>query len=183
MSRLLIFTAFVFCFILSGHVVAQSSAQRAQELAIALDKTKYKKKEKKNILVEVYVDIKNDVVVKNNPEEYSGGYETSDGAYRLDLRVSGDGSVEGGGHDTINGDDSARISFTLKDARVEGALLTATKVYAGGSTEKFEAVFTNRTSVVGKNADDIATRDVSFGLGFIQANKSWTNRVFLEAKN
>ena len=33
----------------------------------------------------------------------------------------------------------------LENAKIEGALLTATKVYQDGRTEKFEGVFLNRT--------------------------------------
>src|SRR5258706_589916 len=35
--------------------------------------------------------------------------------------------------------------FVLKDVRIEGALLTATKRYDDGATEKFEGVFIKQT--------------------------------------
>jgi hypothetical protein len=166
---------------------AQTSdaAQKAQNLVASLDKTKYKKKEKKNIVVEVYVEIKNEAVVKNNPADYAGSYVSEDADYRLDLKVSG-GKVEGSGTDLYfeNSDftKQRKRNFTLQDARIEGALLTATKVYENGQTQKFEAVFVNRTTVAGKNPNEIETRQTQYGLGFIESNDMMTNRVFLEFK-
>ena len=58
-------------------------------------------------------------------------------------------------------------------------MLTGTKVFADGSADKFEAVFVNRTVLSGKNAETIESRDTSFGVGFVQTGKDWTNRVFL----
>ena len=51
---------------------------RAQTLAAALDKNKYKKKEKHNIKIEIYIDIKNEPVAKSNPADYSGSYGGED---------------------------------------------------------------------------------------------------------
>ena len=169
------------------NVSAQTSdaAQKTQNLVASLDKTKYKKKEKRNIVVEVYVDIKNEAVVKSNPADYAGSYVSDGDDYRLDLRVSG-GKIEGSGTDLYfeNSDlaKQQRRNFTLRDARIEGALLTATKVYENGQTQKFEAVFVNRTAVAGKNPNEIETRITQYGLGFIESNDSMTNRVFLEFK-
>jgi hypothetical protein len=72
--------------------------------------------------------------------------------------------------------------FALRDARISGALLTGSKVYENGSTVPFEALFTNRTVSQGKNANEITSRETLFGLGFIQSEGQWTNRVFLEGK-
>ena len=171
---------FVFCFVLLGDTLyAQDAQARTDALVAALAKTKYKKKEKKNISIEIYIDIKSEPVVKSNRSEYSGVYE-ADG-YRLDLRVNADGSAEGSGYDRF-GDSAGRQNFMLRDARVEGALLTATKVYDGGRTEPFEAVFNNRIIVQGKNPNAIETRETRYGLGFIQNYAEWNNRVFLELK-
>src|SRR5688500_409102 len=161
----------------------QAQAPDATALAAALDKNKYKKKDKvKNgvdLSVEVYVDIKNEPAVRQ-PSAYSGRYADEYGGFSLDLKVAADGTAEASGVDTINGDpQGSRISFTLKNARVTGAVLTADKVFANGQTERLEAVFVNRTTLNGKNANQIESRETQFGLGFIQANGKWTNRVFL----
>lgn len=180
MFRTLLVVGFVLCVGLTGSIRAQDAEQKTRELVAALDKTKYKKKEKKDIKIEIYVDVKNEAVVKKNPAEYSGLYQSQDSDFQLDIRVAQDGSVTGSGHETSNDEGSHRMDFTLKNARVEGALLTATKVYTSGQTEALEAVFTKRTVLSGTNPQDIATTDSSYGLGFIQTGPTWTNRVFLE---
>ena len=158
---------------------AQDAGQRTRELTSALDKTKYKKKEKANISIEIYIDIKNEAVVREDPTSYSGNYEAEN--YRMALSVAKDGSVTGEGYDTL-GDNGRRMNFTLRDARIDGALLSGTKVYEGGSAQPFEGVFANRTVSTGKNVNQIESRETLFGFGFIQNNSSWTNRVFLEKR-
>lgn len=164
----------------------QVYGQDAGTLAAALNKNKYKKKEKSKkgvtVSVEVYVDIKNDPVVKQ-PAEYSGRYADEIGGFNLDLSVAADGRAEGSGVDTINGGSNGnKMSYTLKNARVQGAVLTADKVFADGTSQRLEAVFVNQTIVLGKNAQTIESRNTVFGLGFVQKNAEWTNRVFLAAK-
>lgn len=179
MFRILTLLIALFVVGLSSHVQAQDAGPEAQALAAALDKNKYKKKEKHNISIEIYIDIKNVPVVKS-AADYSGTYET-EYDYRLDLKVAADGSAEGSGYDAIRvGEDSAKKRFTLKGGRVDGAVLSATKVFENGETEKFKAVFAERTVSTGKNVNSIATRDVTFGLGFVQKHEDWSNRVFLE---
>jgi len=46
--------------------------------------------------------------------------------------------------------------------------LAGTKFYENGEQRKFEAVFVNRTVASGKNANEIASRDTKFGIGFIE---------------
>ncbi len=189
MFRILLLVAVVFCIGLASGVYAQDAGRRTQELAAALDKTKYKKKEKRNITTEVYVDVKHEPVVRSSTGEYAGVYESSDSGYRLELRAaSANGEVEGSGYDTVDFDNGQRASFTLKDARIDGALLTGTKVFENGASEKFEGVFANRTAVTGRNPNEITSRETNYGLGFIQKNApadksaNWMNRVFLEFK-
>ena len=183
MSRIFIFIVVLVLLIgLSDTVFAQDAEQKTQNLIDALGKTKYKKKEKKDISFELYIDIKSEAVVKNNVRDYAGVYESSAADYRIELRVSADGKVEGNGYDfDLNG--SQKQNFTLKDARIEGALLTATKVFANGETEKLEAVFNNRTVTEGKNPNEINSRETKYGLGFIDSWGTITNRVFLEFKS
>lgn len=161
-------------------------AQDATTLAAALDKNKYKKKDKSkngvNVSIEMYLDIKNEPVVKE-PSAYSGRYADEYGGFWLDLKVATDGTAEGNGTDTLNGDPEAKkVSYTLSNARVRGAVLTAEKTFADGRKESLDAVFVNRTTLEGTNADNITSRSTKFGLGFIQSNGQWTNRVFLAAK-
>jgi hypothetical protein len=168
-------------------VNAQDAGQRAQDLAASLDKNKYKKKEKRNFAFEFYIDVKNEPAARTSASEYSGLYHADD--YQLELRVSGSGAAEGSGYERVM-QNGRRATFTLRDARVEGTLLTAVKVYDGGETRPFEAVFVNRTVVQGKNAETIETRETMFGIGYIESGSggggssdgSWTNRVLLEKR-
>lgn len=180
MSRFFTFVAcLVFCVALGNGVFAQSAEQKTQNLIAALSKTKYKKKEKGSVSIELYVDVRSEAVVKNNIREYAGVYQSSAADYRIELRIAGDGKVEGDGCDAeFNA--AQKLNFTLKDARIEGALLTATKVYADGSTKKLEAVFNNRIVIEGKNPNEINSRETKYGLSFIDSWGTITNKVFLE---
>ena len=180
MLRISLLVAIVLFVGLSFEVYAQNAGSRTQELAAALDKTKYKKKEKANISIEFYLDIKNRPVLRQ-ASEYAGRYECEDGEYTLDLTVQG-GTVTGGGTDVIA---DRQSDFTLREASINGALLTGTKVYSNGEQRPFEAVFVERTVSTGKNPNQIESQDSKFGIGFIQTSTSsdrdstWTNRVFL----
>jgi hypothetical protein len=194
MLRIFILLAAIVAVGFAGDLRAQDAGgDRAKALATALDKEKYKKKEKKNITVEVYVNVTNEVAVKTDPAAYSGVYESE--GYKLDLRVSPSGDAAGSGHDSPSGDGKA-VKFELRDGRVDGAVLTGVKVYESGDKRKFEAVFVNRTAVSGTNKDKIDSRETVFGLGFLESGPviadhmgssakmtGWTNRVFLERKN
>jgi hypothetical protein len=180
MSKVSLSVLFVICLSLTGLIYGQNAQAKTDDLITALGKTKYKKKDKKNISIEVYVDIKSEAVVKSRAQDYSGVYE-NESDYRLELRVSADGRIEGKGYDTEFNPSSQR-NFTLRDARIEGALLTATKVFENGETVKFEAVFNNQTVKQGKNPNEIESRETNFGLGFIQTGAGWTSRVFLKLR-
>jgi hypothetical protein len=170
----------------SDNALAQTSdaAAKTEQLVAALAKTKYKKKEKKNVVIEFYVDIKNEAVVKKNITEYTGNYVAEDGNYRVELRISADGKIEGSGADLYfdgsNFDKEKSKNFTFQNAKIVGALLTATKVFDDGQTQQFEAVFVNRTVRNGKNPNEIETTNTKYGLGFIETNGMFTNRVFCE---
>lgn len=159
-------------------VAGQDAGTRARDLAAALDKTKYKKKEKHDIKVEIYVEIKNVPVSKSDLTWYSGTYECGEGSFGLELRVGSNGDVTATGWDGEGRE--GRRNFTIRDGRIDGALLRGTRVFGDGRTEPFEAVFVNRTARVGKNVDSIETVDTAFGLGFFQENGGWSSRVFLE---
>lgn len=60
-------------------------------------------------------------------------------------------------------DAGVKRRFTLRNARIQGALLTGTKVYQGGVTEPFEGAFINETSFDSPTGKGVAT----FGLGVI----------------
>ncbi len=154
--------------------------QKTQEITAALSKTKYKHKVKGSFEFEKYISIKSEAVVKNNAGEYSGSYEAEDSRHRIELNIAG-GKIEGSGYDT-DSESSKKESFSLKEAKIEGALLTATKTYENGKTEKFEAIFINRTIVEGTNPNKIKYRATKFGLGFVGTNGAYTERIFCQYK-
>ena len=133
-----------FCLAPSAAAARQFDAgRRARELAASFSKSKHDVKEKRGVRVEKFKEVRSEPALKGNAADYSGVYEASVGLdYTLSLKVAADGSAEGSGYDP--GPAGPR-AFTLGGARVTGALLTGTKLYADGSTEKFEGVFVNRT--------------------------------------
>src|SRR5205823_1651414 len=146
---------------LVGTLHAQDTARRTRELVAALDKTKSKSKEKKGIKVEVYVAVQNEAVVKADPAAYSGTYTAEDGMHRIELTVSADGSATGNGYD--DQEEGKRVNYILRGARIDGALLTGTKVYSNGAIEKLEAVFTNRKVRSGENEKNATETAAAFG--------------------
>jgi hypothetical protein len=183
MLKALALIVLIFVTGLPCYLQAQDVSQKALALAKGLDKNKHKKKDKRYVSIEIYIDIKNEPALKS-PSEYSGLYGDENHGYKLDLKVGANGGAVGSGYDTISFENSSsKMKFNLKDAHVSEAVLTGTKVYENGMTESLEAVFVNRTVATGKNANEIESRDSSFGLGFIQTNREWTNRVFLEKIN
>lgn len=177
MSKFFALAALIICFIVAGEAYAQGTGGRAAVLAAELDKTKHKKKEKKGFSFEMYVEVRNTPALRE-PAAYSGIYGTDGGDYSLNLSVAADGRADGVGHDRFEFG-GERVSFKLVDARVSGGVLSGTKAYSNGRNEPFEGVFVTRTTAAGKNPASIDQRDTAYGLGFVQAGKDWTNRVFL----
>ena len=138
----------------------QDASARARELAAAFSKSKHVVKEKHGIRVEKYKDVRSEPAPKTDARLYSGEYEAERGA--LSLKVYADGRAAATGSEP-DADFSRTRSFTLKNARVEGALLTGTKVYEDGSSEAFEGVFINRTDR--DSLTDPGT--TAFGLGVL----------------
>lgn len=115
-----------------------SSQTKAREIAAAFTKNKHAVKEKFGVRVEKYKDVRSEPAVKSNINEYSGVYEVQDLGYVISVQVGSDGRVQASGSERSR-------AFTLENARIDGALLTATKVYSDGAQEKFEGSFLNRT--------------------------------------
>jgi hypothetical protein len=131
------FVAIVLLMACGVSAIAQQTS-RAQELATAFNKHKQVTKEKHGVRMEKYKDVRSEPAVKQNIADYSGAYEVSDLGYVINIQAGRDGSVQAFGNDKGR-------TFRLENARIDGALLTASKVYQDGSTEKFEGVFLNRT--------------------------------------
>ena len=139
------------------------SELRTQAIVASFNKSKHVVKEKRGVRKEKYLRVQSAPAVKQNPAEYSGAYEGTDPRFSLHLRVDRSGNVEGTGYEPLNGDSEVSRTFTLKDGRITGALITARKVYANGSSEPFEGVFINKT-VFESPTDKGVT---AFGLGVV----------------
>ena len=115
-----------------------TSQTKAREIAAAFTKNKHVVKEKFGVRMEKYKDVRSEPAVKSNVSEYSGVYEVPDLGYVITVQVGSDGRIQ------ASGSEKSR-AFTLENAKIDGALLTATKVYSDGAREKFEGSFLNRT--------------------------------------
>lgn len=155
---------------------------RAQAIVASFNKSKHVSKEKRGVRKEKYLEVRSALAVKANPADYSGAYEAADGRFSLKLRVDATGKVEGDGYEPLNDDAAVARSFTLRNGRVSGALITATKVYADRSSEPFEGVFINKT-VFESPTDKGVT---AFGLGVVgkqyQVDGNTLDKLFYEPK-
>src|SRR5215475_7816345 len=151
----------------SAHSSTQASDARkkADEIVASLNKKKEMVKEKYGVRKEKYKEVRCEPIVKADPSEYSGAYEASDPGlgYSLTIRVGNDGRVDAFGYEPVETSAKESRQFALRNARVEGALLTAEKVYADGAVEKFEGVFIKRTVLNSPTDGGVS----SFGLGVV----------------
>ena len=155
---------------------------RTRAIVASFNKSKHMVKEKHGVRKEKYLDVRSVPVVKQNPADYSGEYEEAGLGFSLRLRVDRDGKVEGTGYEPLNGDSGVSRSFRLTDGQIRGALITAKKVYADGSSEPLEGVFINKT-VFESPTDQGVT---AFGLGVIgkgfQVGGQNLTRIFYQLK-
>ena len=138
-----------------------SSPSRAQQLAAAFTKQKHVISEKRGVRREKYKDVRSEPVVRQDITEYSGVYQVDGLGDVIDLRIASDGRIQATGHDA----DQPSRTYVLQNAKITGALLTATKVYRDGATEPFEGVFMTRTER--HSPTDPGT--TTFGLGVLLA--------------
>ena len=152
-----------------------SSQARAQAIAESFSKHKSAVKEKYGVRMEKYKDVKSQPVVKQNVADYSGTYEAADLSYAMTIQVGTEGV-------TGRGSEAGR-AFRLENAKIEGALLTASKVYENGTTETLEGVFMNRTSRTSPTDAGVTI----FGLGVvlsapIEANGNTYDKIFYQKR-
>jgi hypothetical protein len=123
-----------------------SAQTRTRVITASFNKSKHVVKEKRGVRVDKYKEIRSEPVVRANPQDYSGSYEVQGMGFAVQLRVDRNGNVEGTGYEPAGPDLSVRRSFTLRNGKIDGALLTATQVFANGTQDRFEGVFMNSTS-------------------------------------
>ena len=151
-----------------------TAGDRTRVIVASFNKSKHVIKDKRGVRREKYKEVRSEPVVKANPAEYSGTYEVPDMGFVLELRVDRGGKVEGSGYEPVGGDNGVLQKFTLRNGRIEGALLTATQVYANGVVDRFEGVFINRSSF--ESPTDKGTTE--FGLGVVGKEISFAGNTF-----
>lgn len=142
----------------------ETNAQRTRVIVASFNKSKHAVKEKYGVRVEKYKEIRSEPAILRDAREYSGSYEAEGLGLNLELRVDDKGNVSGSGYEAIDPDQRVFRRFTLNNAHIDGALLTATKVYERGGTEPLEGVFINKTSF--ESPADKGT--TTFGLGVLE---------------
>lgn len=137
---------------------AFASDARVAAILDQFSKTKHKTKEHKGVKVERYRNIEATPLVKANPAAYSGRYAVQGLDFDLELTVASNGVATGSGVDEGR-------PFTLRNGRVEGVLLTATKVYRNGRTEPLEGAFITQRVREGTSPQRITYDHSETGLG------------------
>ncbi len=179
-----VLAASVFCAGVGASQQAGGAATESRTRAIvaSFNKSKHVVKEKHGVRKEKYLDVRSEPVVKQNPADYSGEYEEAGLGFSLRLRADRDGKVEGTGYEPLNGYSGVSRSFRLRDGQIRGALITAKKVYADGSSEPLEGVFINKTAFESPTDKGVT----AFGLGVIgkgfQVGGLNIDRIFYQLK-
>ena len=158
---------------------AATSDLRTQAIVASFNKSKHVIKEKRGVRMEKYKEVRSVPVAKQNPADYSGTYEASEGL-RLQLRVDANGHAAGTGSEPVDDAGTVQRTFTLRNGLITGALLKAVKVYVDGSSQPFEGVFINRTSFESPTDKGVTV----FGLGVVgqhyRIGGNDLDRVFFE---
>ena len=163
------FLLFFCVWLIPSAVFAQNSnaQQRTQEIVSLLSKTKYKFSAQRGVSKEKYKSVRSEPVTYKNTADYSGFYEVPNVDYNLAIKISPNGEIAAAGSEPKDGDVLQKRKFTFRNAKIDGALLTATKVYDDGSTEKFEGVFINQINIEGTSPTQIERQSTTFGLGVV----------------
>ena len=156
-----------------------STNERTRDLVAQLDKTKHKVKDKGNVHIELYTEVRNEAVVQS-PASLSGHYSSDvPGTYEMNLSVNSDGTATASGYDSVGLPNAVRTNYSFA-GRLDGALLSGTRTYEDGRKEAFDAVFVRRTVRSGTSEKDATVTQTAFGVGYILKGDNWNSRVFLE---
>ena len=148
-----------------GFAQSSNAQQRTREIVESLNKTKYQFRAQRGVSKEKYKSVHSEPVIEKNIANYSGQYEVPGLDYSLEIKVTNTGDIEAAGYESNDGNAQQKRRFTFRNAKIDGALLSATKVYDDGNTETFEGVFINKTDVEGTSPTQIERQSTTFGLG------------------
>ena len=135
-------------------ILAQTPHARAQTLAGEFSKFKNETRTKKGVSVTKYKEVVSEAWLAN-AASYAGTYFTDD-IVRLEVRIDARGQATGSGRDH-NG------RFDLRGLEISGGLITGTKAYEGGRTDKFEGVLLKRSTRSNAREDF----SVHYGIGML----------------
>ena len=137
---------------------------RTQEIVASFNKEKYAVKEKYGVRREKYKKVVSEPASKPSIRDYAGVYEVPGQGFFINLQIGSDGKVHATGSEPAKDDPQQARGFRLDDAKIAGAMLTATKVYDDGAREKFEGVFINLTTFESPTDKGVS----AFGLGVVR---------------
>lgn len=135
--------------------------KRVREILASLNRKEHRVVERHGVKVEKYREIRSEPVVKSDIKEYAGTYVATDIDYSITVRFESDGAIAAEGFETSAAAGGQARRFTLRDGKIQGALLTGLKVYDDGSNQTFEGVFINRTEFQKLGDKGVST----FGIG------------------
>ena len=122
---------------------SKSAEAKSNALAASFSKFKSLSKEKRGVKKEKYLKVESEPAVRRNPADYSGKYQVPDLPFGLELNVNSDGTFTGTGYEPLS--EGVVRTFVLRDGKIDGSFLTATKVYSD-ATQAFEGAFMNRST-------------------------------------
>lgn len=114
-----------------------------------------------------------EAVVRVDARDYAGRYIGIDDSYVLEVGTEADGRLK------ITSREGARRA-ELRDIRLDGARLSATKVYEDGSTAKFEGLFADRV-LNGERRFGVVVSGLDIKLDGLTINRTFY-RLFTEPR-
>src|SRR4051794_26677333 len=155
-------------------MTVSSYALTVDEMLARFNKVKQKSKQRHGAVMESYVNVHSELAPGR-----SGSYDASGFGRTLTLEMHADRTVAG------RGVDDGR-TFELRDGRVDGSHLSATKRFADGTTEPLEGIFINQRRLEGRTAQEITSDHTAFGLGVTSVEFTFGgmtfDRLFYERK-
>jgi len=151
---------------LSLLMTVSSYALTVDEMLARFNKVKQKSKQRHGVVMESYVNVHSELAPSR-----SGSYEATGFGRTLTLEVHADRTVAG------RGAEDGR-TFELREGRIDGSHLSATKRFADGTTEPLEGIFINQRRLEGRTAQEITSDHTAFGLGVTSVNFTFGGSTF-----
>jgi len=143
--------------------IAQS---KAEQFAAEFNKKKDQTKTKHGVTTRKFHEVVATPWTFSDNRRYDGEYASDIYNMRVDVTDTGVLNVSGS---------DGQGTFVLKNAVIDGGILTGMKSYGTGGSEPFKAIFLKRRDRVVPGEDFIT----SYGLGFIEERDDSTLRIFL----